>query len=228
MMVLALESAGGSAGVALAGDEGVVAEATVHTSRRHVELLHPLVAEVLLLAGASVADLDAVAADVGPGLFTGIRVGVSAAKAIAMARALPAVGVTSLQAIEAAARDAGAGGVVVPVVDLRRGEVAWSLSGEVAFGPAARLAAALGATGEAGVLVGGGALRYADELGRGGWEVAGPSLSSAPVASVAVLAHAAVSKGATLDPARLVPCYLREADARINWTTRHDGSRKGG
>ena len=227
-MVLALESAGASAGVALAGDEGVLAEATVHTSRRHVELLHPLVAEVLVLAGASVGDLDAVAADVGPGLFTGIRVGVSAAKAIAMARAIPAVGVTSLRAIEAAARDAGASGAVVPVVDLRRGEVAWSLSGEIAFGPAGRLAEQLRTAGEAGVLAGDGALRYADVLAGEGWEVAGRSLSSAPVASVAVLAHAAASMGATLDPARLVPCYLREADARINWTTRHDGSRKGG
>jgi hypothetical protein len=116
------------------------------------------------------------------------------------------------------------------VIDLRRGDVAWQLPGEAAvFGPAADLAAALDAHPGVELLAGSGAIRYRDELTVGGTRrVAGGILSSAPVSSVAVLGTAAAREGRTVDPAHLAPCYLRGADARINWTTRHDGNPRGG
>ncbi len=230
--LLALESATGSVGAAVAVGGIVVAELTCRTARRHVELLHPAIEEVCRIAGCSLSDLDGVAADVGPGLFTGIRVGVAAAKAIAFGRQIPAVGVTSLDVLRAAAVDAGAlvgEDGVVPVVDLRRGEVAWSYRGNVGWGPPAALLADLAADGPTELaFVGDGAIRYAEELtdDRGpGWRVAGAMLASPPVASLAVLAGTALAEDRGVDAAHLAPCYLRGADARINWTTRHDGGR---
>jgi tRNA threonylcarbamoyladenosine biosynthesis protein TsaB len=238
--LLAIESATGAVGVAVSEDGRVVAELTVHTARRHVELLHPAIEEVCSLAGVRLGDLAAVGVDVGPGLFTGIRVGVSAAKAIALALDLPAVGVTSLEALEAAARAVvPADGVVVPVVDLRRGEVGWSVGGQVGWGRPERLVEQLAAAPGGGegpaapvVLAGDGALRYRELFearpgGAASWRVAGTLLATPPVACVAVLACAALSEGREVDAARLAPCYLREADARINWTTRHDRPQEG-
>ncbi|MGH9297421.1 MAG: tRNA (adenosine(37)-N6)-threonylcarbamoyltransferase complex dimerization subunit type 1 TsaB, partial [Acidimicrobiales bacterium] len=220
----------------------------------HVELLHPMIEAVCVSASVGLGDIDAVAVDVGPGLFTGIRVGVSAAKGLALALGVPAVGVTSLDALRHGASEILRAGEhpgereasIVPVVDLRRGDVAWSLpcpAGHVGWGPAGELLDALrslrtappseseGTQGEV-VLVGGGALRYAGELASEGTsrvlELAASPLDAAPVASVAVLAVAAVREGRAVDAARLAPCYLREADARINWTTRHDGAATSG
>lgn len=241
--LLAIESATGAVGAALCVDGTVVAELTVRTARRHVELLHPAIEEVCRLAGVRLFELDAVGADVGPGLFTGIRVGVAAAKAIALGLGVPAVAVTSLEALAAAAVMSGAGGAcgeVVPVVDLRRGEVGWSLRGEVGWGDAGRLVAEvleLGPLAGPALFVGDGALRYRAQLedgapgartpGGSAWRVAGNLLATPPVASVAVLACAALSEGREVDAARLAPCYLRGADARINWTTRHDAPQEG-
>lgn len=228
MRLLALESATGSVAAALADEEGVLCEVTVRSARRHVELLHPAVNEVLALADVELSSLDAVAADVGPGLFTGIRVGVSAAKAMAASLDLPVVGVTSLAILEHACLETGAApGSVVPVVDLRRGEVAWQREGTVGFGPPAKLLEELGGA-EGLVLAGGGALAHPELLARPSWRAAGELLAWPPVASLAVLAVAAFRAGQAVAPAQLQPCYLREADARINWTTRHDPpSRRG-
>jgi tRNA threonylcarbamoyladenosine biosynthesis protein TsaB len=220
--VLAIETATGAAGVALASEQGVLAEATVRTARRHVELVHPLITEVLELGGLLLTDLDGVAADVGPGLFTGIRVGVSAAKALAVALGIRAIGVTSLAATAHGAVLAGIEAAeVVPVIDLRRGEVAWQLEDKVTHGSPVELAGLL-ADRERVLFCGDGALRYAEVFERPGWRLAGEALSSPPVASLAVLAVAALSEEKGIEPAELAPLYLREADARINWTTRHD------
>lgn len=232
MNVLAIESATGAIGVAVATNDGVVAELTVRSARRHVELLHPAIEHVCALSGLSLRQMDAIAADVGPGMFTGIRVGVSAAKALAMAVGVPTLAVTSLEAIASAAVDSGvARESVVAVVDLRRGEVAWSRRGEVGWGSPAKLAAELvEESAEEVVFAGDGALRYGEVFENEAhprWRLAGVSLSSPPVASVAVLAVAAVREGLTLEASELAPCYLREADARINWTTRHDAGRGG-
>lgn len=226
MRVLALETATATVGAAVASEDGVLAEVTVASRRNHVELLHPAVEAVLGFARCSSSDLSAVAADVGPGLFTGIRAGVAAAKAMAMALALPAVGVSSLDALRHAAAAAGAAGKVFAVVDMRRGEVAWACGDRPRRGPPGLLAEELAAVPpeEDVLLVGDGAVHHATELGsaRQGVRLAGPELSAPPVASVAMLAAEAVATGRTTGAAALQPVYLREADARINWTTRHD------
>lgn len=222
-MLLGIETAAERVGVALAGATGPVAGTWLDQGRRHAEVLAPAIAFVMEQAGATLADVRTVAVDVGPGLFTGIRAGVATAQGLAQALGIGVVEVTSLDVLARSAYDAGWPAAVVAVVDGRRGEVfSARYEGPTAeAGPPARarpddLAAAL--AGEPDVLVvGGGAQRYAEAFA--GLHVARISQPS-PRALVA-LAAGRLEGGATGVPAGSVrPVYLREPDARINWSQR--------
>jgi tRNA threonylcarbamoyladenosine biosynthesis protein TsaB len=125
-MLLAIESATDLVGAALLGPNGSVAERSHLGGRAHAELLAPAIEEVCVVSGCTLADVGALAVDVGPGLFTGLRVGVATAKALGQSLGLGIVGVTSLDILAAGARElAGAGRArrLVTVVDARRREV---------------------------------------------------------------------------------------------------------
>jgi tRNA threonylcarbamoyladenosine biosynthesis protein TsaB len=242
MTTLAIETASGSCGAALADESGLIASFELRAGRRHAELLHGVIKSLLDAAGVDFGDLDCIAVDIGPGLFTGIRVGVAAAKGYAMALGLPVVALTSLQILAFACEAAGAD-IAIGVVDLRRGEVAWTspagsdspqvlrhgapdlLATEVAeYLVAARAAPASAGSGRI-VLAGDGARRYGEVLtaGHGGKvTVAGPELMDPPVSSLAVRGVFERAAGRVLDPLEVRPTYLRDADVRISWTTRHD------
>ncbi len=85
-----------------------------HMDRGHAEALFPMIDETLAEAGASFTDLTRIAVCTGPGSFTGIRVGVAAARGLALGLGIPAVGVTRFEALLAAAAPAGTSTVVVP------------------------------------------------------------------------------------------------------------------
>ena len=99
MKILAIETATPCVGCALWSDEGPVASFIWPAGQRHAEMLMPAIDELCMRAGWSVADLGGVAVDVGPGLFTGLRVGLATANTIATARGIPAPGVTSLEVL---------------------------------------------------------------------------------------------------------------------------------
>ena len=224
MLILALETATIEVGVAVGNETGPLATVTARPGRRQAETLHPAIADVCRTARISFAELDAIAVDIGPGLFTGLRVGVAAAKALAAGLGLPLVTATSLEVLVAACPGSG---MVVPVIDMRRGEVAWQLPGrpgEVHVARPTELATELEALEGPVLLLGDGALRHRAELAGhrspppvfGGIELAAP-----PVASLVVLAVKAMKEGVFSDPAAVRPLYGREADARINWSSRH-------
>ncbi|RBY89939.1 tRNA (adenosine(37)-N6)-threonylcarbamoyltransferase complex dimerization subunit type 1 TsaB [Blastococcus sp. TF02A-26] len=123
MLVLALDTATPTllAGVARRSADGaveVLAERAVPSGTRHAELLTPAIRDVLAEAGATLGDIGAVVTGLGPGPFTGLRVGIVTAAAIADARGLPVVGVCSLDAVGDGARTV--------VTDARRKEVYWA------------------------------------------------------------------------------------------------------
>jgi tRNA threonylcarbamoyladenosine biosynthesis protein TsaB len=99
MLILAIETATQSVGVALANEQGVVAHLEVRQGRRHAETVVPAVEQLLAHAEASMADITRIAVDVGPGLFTGLRVGVATAKAYALALDVPIVAISSLELV---------------------------------------------------------------------------------------------------------------------------------
>jgi len=233
MMVLAVESSTELAGVALADEGGVLGTVTVARGRHHAESITPAIEFLCRRVEVSLSALDAVGVDVGPGLFTGLRVGVGTAKALAFALERPLVGVSSLEVLAHAVATSGTtpGTLVVPVVDARRGEVftarlrmtadglSWEQS-EVRRAPEA-LAAELGALGEPVVLAGDGARRYRAILGAvPGAVFVGEALDFPPPGVLAALVHARAAGGESADPRAVLPHYLRDADTRINWATR--------
>lgn len=223
MILLGIETAAELVGVALADDDGPLAGTFVRGERRHAETLAPAIGHVLAQAGLALKALDAVALDVGPGLFTGIRVGVATAQGLAEGLGIGIVPVTSVAVLAREVYDAGWDGPVAAVVDARRGEVfcaRYSGPEEETHPPARYSPEALAAelAAEPGVLLAGtGARRYAASFA--GFRVAAV-VHPSPRALVAVAADRLAAGERPVAPAEVRPVYLREADARINWVQR--------
>ena len=124
MLVLAIDTATEATSVAVVGD-GVRVECHVVEGRRHAEVIAPLIQQALRGAGVSPADIELVACGVGPGPFTGLRVGIATALAFGAARDIPVVGACSLDVIaRAAVRDEPR--EVSVLTRARRAEVCWA------------------------------------------------------------------------------------------------------
>jgi len=233
VILLGIESATELVGVAVADDDGPRAAAWATGRRRHAEVLAPAIAHVLELAEVALEDVGVVAVDIGPGLFTGLRVGVATAKGLAQGLGVDVVGVTSLEVLARAAFDAGWDGPVVAVVDARRGEVFAAryrpVPAPVEVAPPARytperLATELAGEGVPMLAVGDGARRYAHELSVvAGLRIAGQSLAGPPPGVLVALASEKLA--ASEPPADVQPTYLRDADVRINWVQRRAAPR---
>lgn len=252
MILLAIESATDTVGAAVLRDGGGSAERTHVGGRAHAELLAPAIEEVCALTGCRVTEVDRIAVDVGPGLFTGLRVGVATAKALGQALGLGVLGLGSLDILAAAAWQHGGGGAgpVVAVVDARRGEVfaAAYLGGAgsperdpasvredrpVPLAPDALEAWLVELVAEHGrvTVVGDGAVRYRDRLAAlTGLELGlADELRAPPPLAQARLARRRLGAGALPAPVEVVvPDYRRAADARINWAERLPPTGAGG
>lgn len=196
------------------GGTGVVVRARRRTvdARAHAESLAPQISAVLDEAGARARDLTAIVAGLGPGPFTGLRVGLVTAAAMGHALGIATYGVCSLDALGLAAA-AGTPGVVFAATDARRREIyhATYLDGVRITGPDVGRPADL--EPPAGRAVGEGARRYADLLGLpfAGDGPAAEELLYPPAWALAALAADRVRGRAPTE--RLVPLYLRRPDA---------------
>ena len=123
--ILALDAAGSACSAAVWAHGRVVAQRLVPMARGQSEHLLPMIEEVMAEAGLAYAELDAIAASVGPGGFTGVRIGLAAARGLALACAVPLVGVTNFEALAGAVPEAElAGGRTLAVLlDAKRTEV---------------------------------------------------------------------------------------------------------
>jgi tRNA threonylcarbamoyladenosine biosynthesis protein TsaB len=222
MKLLAVESATLSGGVALLDGDRLLGEITLNIAITHSERLMSAVDRLLADCGLAPADLDGLAVSVGPGSFTGLRVGLATVKALAMALDLPVAAVPTLDAL--AARLPFADAAVCPLLDARKGEVylslyRWCERGMVrewdylALPPelaAARLIAPV-------ILLGDGieACRpWLDRLGEG--VRLAPAAQRLPsAAAVAGLGRAALAAGAGVAAESLVPLYLRPSEAEL-------------
>ena len=227
MLILGIETATERVSVAIGGHEGVIGLFEVTRGRRHAETLVPAIDFVCRQADIELDEISVVAVDVGPGLFTGMRVGLATGKAIAHALRIPMIGISSLDLLAFPCRHTDR--VVVPVIDARRGEVFYSMYRQVpggtqqvaepAVGDVGDLVADLLARSQDVLLVGDGALRYRDEILEDFHaEFGGDAHPSA--APLVQLAHARALREDWVNPWEVEPVYLRAPDAQINWSTR--------
>lgn len=121
MRILSLDAATKGLGVALTNGDKLLATACLNVGKTHSQRLIPLVNDLLQAGNLSLADIDLVAVTIGPGSFTGLRIGISSAKAIAYALGLPMVGVKTLDAL--AVNCVGSPNIICPILDARRNEV---------------------------------------------------------------------------------------------------------
>ena len=229
MLILGIETATAQVGCAIGAHEGVRASFHAAGGRRHAEVLVPGIDFVRRQARIQLSDIGAVAADIGPGLFTGLRVGVVTAKAMAMALRVPVIGVSSLALLAFPVRWTNR--LIVSVVDARRGEVFYAFYRQVPggvqrlseqrVGRPDELSSEILATGEECLAVGDGALRYAEQLAELiKVEIGDAGLAYPSAGSLVQLAHARALREEFINPWELAPVYLRKADAEINWQTR--------
>ena len=227
MITLALETATTAAAVAVLDDDVVLAEAVASVDRHHTESLLPCAAELLGSLGLGVGEVERIVVDVGPGLFTGLRVGLATARSLAAARGIGLIGLTSLEIlaadplVEAEAR-------VTAVVDARRGEVfaqRFVLGGPrpVPAGEPVVVSpeALAGRLADGDVLVGDGAERHAEMLRGAGARIVGLILP-APGVGGRLAASGALE---AVDPVGVLPLYLRDPDAVANFTVASQLSR---
>ena len=224
-LILAIESATSRVGCALGTTAGVLGSVSSSRGRRHAESLAPQIDFVLSQAGVAPADLDYLAIDVGPGLYTGLRVGLTTARAMAHALDIPVIGVTSLDAVAHAARHLGDD--IAVALDARRAEVFHADYGRsdgaegagFAFGREGRVVApdvlVADLAGREVVVVGDGVAAHADVFAAAGVRQ-GPSEFDAPD-PVMVLAVATQRIDTARPAAEVAPQYLRRPDAVPKW-----------
>lgn len=229
MLILGIESATAQVGCAIGGHEGVLASAHSSKHRRHAENLAPAIEFICEQARIDLSEIGLVAVDVGPGLFTGLRVGVATAKAVAFALRVPMIGVSSLDLLAFPVRFSPR--LIVAAIDARRGEVYSAFYRQVPggvqrisdhmIGTPDDLASELLATGEEALLVGDGAHRYRETFeGMARVELVDQGNSHPSAASLVQLAHAQALREDFAQIDEIAPIYLRRPDAEINWTTR--------
>lgn len=125
-MLLAIDTSAGTSVAVVDRDRGILAEHSVEDTRRHAEVIGMLILQCLEESGVTVAELSGVAVGMGPGPFTGLRVGIAAANAFAFGAGTPVVRVASHDAVAFARYRAGAAGRLLVTTDARRHERYWS------------------------------------------------------------------------------------------------------
>src|ERR1700722_3327190 len=196
------------------------------TRPRHTSALLALAIEALDEAGIGWGELDLLAVGTGPGTFTGLRIGIATARALAHARELPIVGVSTLRSLASAAAAAARvdDRLALAVLDARRGEVfaaGWAdpgAPGTPLIAPAAvapeQLAVAFGETGERWLAIGDGTIKFRQEFERAGAVIPG---NAAVLHRVSALEHCRLAIGLTpQNPNDVLPDYLRLPDAELN------------
>lgn len=230
MLVLGIETSTPQSAVALGTEQGIIAGTVLSMGRPGDEMVLPAVSHLLEWSEVRLSSVGGIAVGLGPGLFTGMRVGVATAKTLAQVLSVPLVGLASLDVVAFSVRYSRR--AICAVIDGKRGEVFHAfyrpvpggVARETEFAVAApdRLAAELEARPEDILLVGNGALVYRRQLEEVGNHVEFASAAYSFPAATA-LVELAIPRLAREEFDRLYdvqPFYVRKSDAEISWDKR--------
>ena len=224
MRILAVDTATTSCSVAIVDKTSLLSEFTIDREETHSKHLMDMIKAVLRMSGINFSDLDGFAVTRGPGSFTGLRIGLSTIKGLAVASEKPVVGVSSLEALAfqvSYSRD-----LICPILDARKGEVYFSryrfLNGHLKKQTKERVAPpdkAVDDLNESCLFVGNGALLYKEMIleKMGGLASIAPMIQNTIRAStMAYLSMAKFEKNDTDDIEKIMPYYIRKSDAELN------------
>lgn len=227
MPVLGIDSTTGAASVALVEADRVIAEIWRNTTHRHAGQLMPMVAQLLADTATSIKELDGLAVAIGPGSFTGIRVGLATVKGLVQVIRKPLVGIVTLDSL--AYNLAGVPGIICPVIEARKNELysalyRWQvnkmvrLTNYLAVAPEALLTL-LEKFDDPVTFLGDGTVSYREILlrdlrNRG--RLAGPAHNLPRAAQIALLGWKRLLAGQVDDPLQLKPLYLKPSAAEQN------------
>lgn len=217
---------------------GVWAAMLAHSKRSHGEMLVPMIQAVLAEAEMSIADIGLVAVDCGPGRYTGLRVGIATAAALAYARSLPVVAVSSTELLAFGARKFC--GNIVPVIDARRGEAFFAIyksnggksAGDslteiapVSIATPLQLKQRLMQLEDRSLILGDFTLDSFDSSTDSSTQISASYCENRPSpSSLVMLAAQKAAAGQVLEPSQLRPLYLRRPD--INTAGRNTAGHK--
>lgn len=230
-LILAADTSTAINSVALCRGDQILAEAVVDARRLHSERLLPMAAWLLGEAGVALGDVELLAVSIGPGSFTGLRIGAATWKGLALANNLPLIGVPTLDAMTRLSASPPSSYQAI-VLDARMKEVfaaVYRFDGGLRTKVIPDQACAIGALiaqlsalpdfqEDALSLIGDGALLYREAL-RAEWPrawIAAPAQAAPRASAVALEARALLQAGISTDAALVNPVYLRQAQAEVN------------
>ncbi len=227
MNILAIDTSSLNATVAVLNDEKLLGEFIISNKNTHSQIIMPMLDEMLKFAGIDIDDIDVFATAIGPGSFTGLRIGIASAKALAQGSCKKIIGISSLNALAENVYEEGK--IICPIIDARRGDVynALYLNGECIVKDRAininELITELKSKNEKIVFVGDGVLLHKDtianELGENA-QFAMPSKVMAKASSVANLALNRAKNNDFDDIYSLEPIYLRQSQAEREYNNK--------
>jgi tRNA threonylcarbamoyladenosine biosynthesis protein TsaB len=230
MLVLGIETSTSQTTVALGSEQGIVAATLLSTGKLNHEVVMPNIRHLLQWSDTSLQSLAGIAVGLGPGLFTGMRVGIATAKTLAQVLGIPIAGLASLDVVAFSVRYSRR--LICAAIDAKRGEVFYAFYRPVPGGVARerdfmvaapdRLTAELEARGEDILLVGNGALVYRRTLEEAGnhVEFASPAYAFPAATALVELAIPRFQREEFDRVFEVAPYYVRKSDAEITWDNR--------
>lgn len=233
MYVLGIDTATLACSAAIVSPDRVVAELTVQTRKTHSERLMPIIQQLLEDANLTPRDLGGIAVSIGPGSFTGLRIGMTTAKSMAYALDIPVVGIPTLDAL--AAQFPYSARVIYPIVDAQKGRVYTGRFNTSTGYPAslsayevidlAELIKRIANEGQP-IILAGELAEFSEQLQdveRSVIELASPLNRMPRGATVAMLGLRQLLSGLGQDPQTLLPLYIRRSEAEVLWEQRCSG-----
>lgn len=219
MIVLGIESCADIGSVAIRDENKVIGEITINVKKNHSIALAPMVSDLLKLINYELKDLDAIAVDVGPGSFTGLRIGIALASSLAYGQELPIVRVCGLDALIEVGKKlvADSSVEVIPVIYGRHNEAYVSYNGEYMVVDIDEFLNSLKRDRQY-LFIGDGCLFFGEKIKVTGLEIVDVDDSFHNLSGVAIanLGIIGMGKGEGISPLLVEPLYLRRPEVDVN------------